>query len=261
MAENLPGKDYTLSELCIAAAAEAWRDDGEILATGIGLIPRLAASLAKLTFSPDLLLTDGEAYLVSDPVPVGPRDGYRPRVEGWMPYRKVFELLWAGKRHAMTGPTQIDRFGQTNISFIGDARKPKVQLLGVRGFPGNTIHHPNSCFVPIHSRRSFVEQVDTVSGIGYDPGRFAAGVRRDFVELRLVVSDLAVLDFRGPDHAMRLVSIHPGVAIERVREQTAFELTCADPVVETLGPSAEQLRLIREVLDPHGLRDGVFARA
>ena len=67
--------DYTLPELCISAAAEAWRDAGEVLATGIGLIPRLAASLAKLSFAPDLLMNDGEAYLVDEPVPVGPRDG------------------------------------------------------------------------------------------------------------------------------------------------------------------------------------------
>ena len=64
---------YTLSELCICAASEAWRGDGEVLATGIGLIPRLAASLAKMTHSPELMMTDGEAYLVSEPVPVGPR--------------------------------------------------------------------------------------------------------------------------------------------------------------------------------------------
>jgi glutaconate CoA-transferase subunit B len=250
--------DYSVAELCIAAAAEAWRDSGEILATGIGVIPRLAASLAKLTFSPDLMLTDGEAFLVSEPVPVGPRNGYEPRIEGWMPYRKVFENLWSGKRHAMTGPIQIDRFGQTNISFIGDPARPKVQLLGVRGFPGNTINHPNSAFIPNHSPRSFVERVDMVSGIGYDAERFAPGVRRDLVDLRLVVTNLAVLDFQGPDHAMRLRSVHPGVSAEHVQEQTGFELALADDLGETPVPTPEQLHLIRDVLDPHNLRDGAF---
>ena len=74
---------YTLAELCITAAAEAWRDNGEVLASGIGLIPRLAASLAKETFAPELMMTDGEAYLVEEPVPVGKRGGYVPKVEGW----------------------------------------------------------------------------------------------------------------------------------------------------------------------------------
>ncbi len=253
------GADYTLAELCISAASEAWRDDGEVLATGIGIIPRLAASLAKLTCNPDLIMNDGEAMMVSEPVPVGERpEGYRPAVEGWLPYRKVFDILWAGRRHAMVGPTQVDRFGQTNISAIGDHQKPKVQLLGVRGFPGNTIHHANSCFVADHTPRSFVAEVDMVSGIGYDARRFAPGVKRDWIDLRLVVSNLGVLDFHGPDHAMRLVVVHPGVTVGQVQEQTGFELSLADPLGETSAPSEEQLRLIRDVIDPRGLREGVF---
>lgn len=115
-----PAADYTLAELCITAASEAWRDAGEVLASGLGLVPRLAASLAKLTFSPDLLMTDAECLLVAEPVPLGKRPaGYRVPVEGWLPFRKVFDLLWSGRRHAMTMPTQIDRYGAINISYIG----------------------------------------------------------------------------------------------------------------------------------------------
>jgi glutaconate CoA-transferase subunit B len=250
---------YTLAELCIAAAAEAWRGDGEILASGLGLVPRLAAGLARLTFSPDLLLTDGEALLVAEPVPVGPRDGYRPRIEGWMPFRKVFDVVWSGRRHAMTMPTQLDRFGHANISFIGaDPARPKTQLLGVRGIPGNTINHPCSFFVPAHTPRTFVERADMASGAGYDPARWAPGVRADYRELRLVVTDLAVLDFRGPGNAMRLRSLHPGVTVEQVRAQTGFPLAVAGDLAETPAPTAEQLRLIRTVLDPRDLRAGVF---
>jgi glutaconate CoA-transferase subunit B len=252
--------DFSLVELCIAAASEAWRGDGEILASGIGVVPRLAAGLAKLTHSPELLLTDSESVLVTQPVPPGkrPKD-YRLQVEGWMPFRKVFDTLWAGRRHAMTMPTQIDRWGCTNISFIGDASKPKVQLLGVRGIPGNTINHPCSFFVPRQTPRTFVERVDMASGVGHEPARWRDGVRRDFVDLRLVVTDLAVLDFRGPDHAMRIRSVHPGVTLERVREQTSFALAAADDLAETPAPTAEQLRLIRDVLDPNALRDSVFS--
>ena len=254
----MPHIDYTLAELCITACAEAWRGDGEILASGIGLVPRLAASLAKLTFSPDLLMTDSEAYLVSEPVPVGPRDGYQPKVEGWMPFRHIFDLLWSGKRHAMTTPTQIDRFGNINISCIGDWRKPKAQLLGVRDIPGNTINHPCSFFVSNHTPRTFVERVDMASGVGYDPERWAPGVKRDFHELRRVVTNLAVLDFAGPQHAMRIRSVHPGVTLEQVQKQTSFELAVADGLGETRIPTTEELRIIREVIDPHNLRASVF---
>jgi glutaconate CoA-transferase subunit B len=251
--------DYTLAELCITAAAEAWRGDGEILASGLGLVPRLAAGLARLTFSPDLMMTDAECMLVAEPVPVGPRRGYALQVEGWLPFRKVFELLWSGRRHAMTMPTQIDRFGQINISFIGgEYAKPKVQLLGVRGIPGNTINHPCSFFVQDHSKRSFVERVDMVSGVGYDPARWPAGVRRDLHQLRLVVTNLAVLDFGGPDHAMRLRSLHPGVTLEQVETATSFPLARIANLGTTPAPTAEQLRLIRTVLDPHDTRATVF---
>jgi len=251
-------KDHTLVDLCIAAAAEAWRGDGEILATGIGLVPRLAAGLAWRTFSPDLLMTDSECMLVSEPVPVGPRDGYQPKVEGWMPFGKIFDHLWGGRRHAMTSPTQIDRLGYSNISCIGDPARPKVQLLGVRGVPGNTINHPCSFFVPDHNRRVFVERVDMASGVGYDPGRWPRGVRQDFRDLRLVVTNLAVLDFGGPEHAMRVRSLHPGVTLAQVQEQTSFPLATADPVATTPAPTAEQLRLIRTILDPRDLRATVF---
>ena len=257
----MPAADspYTLAELCITAASEAWRGDGEVLASGLGLVPRLAASLARLTFAPDLLMTDGESYLVAEPVPVGPRGGYRPRVEGWLPFRRIFDLLWSGRRHAMTMPTQIDRFGQINISFIGaDPAKPKVQLLGVRGIPGNTISHPCSFFVPDHNKRVFVERVDMVSGVGHDPSRWARGVRQDFRDLRLVVTNLAVLDFGGAQHAMRVRSLHPGVGLEQVQAQTGFPLQAAPDLPTTAVPTAEQLRLIRTILDPHDLRATVF---
>ncbi len=253
--------DYTHAELCIAACAEAWRGDGEVLASGMGLVPRLAAGLARLTFSPGLLMNDGECRLVAEPIPVGPRNDYQLQIEGWLPFQRVFDLLWSGRRHAMTMPTQLDRFGSSNISVIGDHAKPKVQLLGVRGIPGNTINHPCSFFVPAHTTRTLVPAVDMASGVGYDPARWRKGVRNDLMELRLVVSDLAVLDFGGPDHTMRVRSVHPGTTLDEVRENTGFELTVADDCGQTPAPTAEQLRLIREVLDPHDLRSSVFARA
>lgn len=252
------GMTASLAELCIVAASEAWRGDGEVLATGIGVIPRLAASLAKLTHAPELLMTDGEAYLVEEPVPLGPRGEYRPGFAGWMPYARVFDVLWRGKRHAMVTPTQVDRFGQANISCIGDFRKPKVQLLGMRGFPGNSINHPNSMFIPAHGPRVFVEkEVDVVGSVGYNPARWPEGASREHVDLRLIVTDLCVMDFGGPDHAMRLVSLHPGVSFEQVQAATGFPLAQASTLAVTPAPTEEQLAIIRR-LDPHDLRAGVI---
>ncbi len=251
---------YTLAELCIVAAAEAWRQDGEVLASGMGLLPRLAASLAKLTFNPALLMTDSECMLVAEPVPVGPRkNGSEPIFEGWMPYARTFDLLWRGRRHAMVGPVQVDRYGQSNISVVGDHAKPKAAFLGVRGFPGNTINHANSMFVPNHSTRVFVAgEVDMVGGVGYNPARWPGGRKPAGLDLRLIVTDLAVLDFKGPSSQIRVATLHPGVSFERVQENTGFPLSRPGTLPVTAAPTAEQLDLIRRVLDPHDLRATVF---
>ena len=230
----------TRSEYCVIACAEAWRDAGEILASPMGLIPSVGARLARLTFSPDLLLTDGEALLVRP-------DG---TPEGWLPYRRHLALVTGGRRHVMMGASLIDRFGNQNISCIGDWARPKRQLLGVRGAPVNTLNNPTSYWVPRHSRRVFVERVDMVCGVGYD---HADGAR--YHRIPRVVSDLGVFDFATPDRSMRLASLHPGVTVEQVREATSFDLAVPDEVPATREPTAEELRLVREVIDPGNTRD------
>ena len=250
--------DATLAELMITAGSEAWRNNGEVLASGITTIPRLGASLAKLTHSPELLMTDSESYLVAEPVPLGPRGDYVPKYEGYMSFERVFECVWGGKRHAMIGPTQIDRWGQSNLSAVGDYAKPKSAVLGVRGLPGNSINHINSLFVPNHGPRVFVAgEVDMVSGVGYKPERWGPGMKREYMDLRLIVTDLCVLDFGGPDHAIRVASLHPGNTFESVQAVTGFPLLKSDGMKETPLPTAEQLAIIRR-LDPHNLRGAVL---
>ncbi|MGV9244046.1 CoA-transferase subunit beta [Streptomyces sp. NPDC003710] len=234
----------TRAEYCVIACAEAWRGEGEILASPMGLIPSAAARLARHTFAPDLLLTDGEAMLVDV-------DG---TVEGWLPYRQHLALVTGGRRHVMMGASQIDRFGNQNISCVGDWARPRRQLLGVRGAPINTLNNRTSYWIPRHSRRVFVERVDMVCGVGYDrAARHPATAR--FHDVRRVVSDLGVFDFATPDRSMRLASLHPGVAVEEVRAATGFELTVPGEVPATREPTPGELRLIREVIDPEGIRE------
>jgi acyl CoA:acetate/3-ketoacid CoA transferase beta subunit len=245
---------FTRAEVCAVAIAEVFRDDGEILVSPIGNLPQIGARLAKLTFAPDILLTDGVALLVADVQPLGAPAG-PPVVEGYMPYRAVFDTVWSGRRHVMMGATQIDRFGNQNISCIGEFQKPRAQLLGMRGAPGNTVNHPTSYWVPNHSKQVFVPKVDVVSGIGYDRAARLGPVSARFHEIRRVVSNLGVFDFETPDHAMRLRSVHPGSSVEEIREQTGFPLVVPDGVPETREPTDAELRLIRERIDPKGLRD------
>jgi acyl CoA:acetate/3-ketoacid CoA transferase beta subunit len=245
--------DATLDEICVVACAEAWRGDGEILASPIGVVPTIAVRLAKATFEPDLLLTDGEAYLVTNPLPIG-RVPEHKVIEGWLPYRSVFDVVWAGRRHVMMGATQIDRYGNQNIACIGDWQRPKAQLLGVRGAPGNTVNHPTSYWVPNHSKRAFVEQVDLVSGVGYRRAAKMGESASRLHDIRVVVTNKAVLDFATPDHSMRVRSVHPGVSVDEVTEATGFPLVVPEDVGETRLPTEEELRLVRGVLDPSGLR-------
>src|SRR5262249_33433932 len=160
-------------------------------------------------------------------------------------YDRVFSTLWSGKRHAMVAPVQIDRFGQTNISVIGEHARPKTAMLGVRGFPGNSVHHPNSFFFPAHNARALVPgEVDYVCSAGYNPKRYRSGRPPRMLDLRRIVTDLAVMDFEGPQHAIRVRSLHPGVTFEQVQDNTGFPLVRPEEIPNTPAPSADQLAWI-----------------
>lgn len=232
----------TRAEVCVAACADLFAEDGEVVASPMGLIPSLGARLARLTSAPDLLLSDGEATLLAP-------DG---TPEGWLPFRAVLDVVVpGGRRHVVMGANQVDRFGNQNISCIGPHERPKRQLLGVRGAPGNTINHRTSYWVPRHSARVLVDAVDVVSGIGHDRAR-AEGLR--YHDVHRVVTNLAVFDFQTSDGSIRLRSVHPGVQVSEVAEQTGFAVE-ADGVETTRLPSATELELLRDTLDPAGRRE------
>lgn len=243
----------TRSEVCIVALAECFRGDGEIVANPIGTIPMIAGRLARASFEPDLMVTDGEATLVAGNEAFAWPGG--KVVEYYNPYRSMFDVVWSGRRHVVMGASQIDPYGNQNFAAIGsDYRTPKTQLLGFRGAPGNTVNHATSYWVPAHSPRVFVEKVDVVTGVGWDRAAAAGTGATEFFDLRRVVSNLGVMDFGGPSHRMRLVSVHPGVRVDEVVQATGFELAVADGVTDSRLPTDEELRLIREVIDPTGLR-------
>src|ERR1700690_1575496 len=231
----------TRAEVCVVACAEAWRGDGATLASPMGVIPSLGARLARCTFAPDLLLSDGEGFLLAPDPPSRGDDG---AVEGWLPFRSVFTVVAAGRRHVMMGAAQLDRYGNQNISCIGDWARPKAQLLGVRGAPGTTTNHPVSYWVPRHSRRVFVAHVDMVSGVGYQRAAKLSPAIAGFHELRAVVTNLAVLDFGGPEHAMRLRSVHPGVSVSEVADATGFVLAAPLEVPQNRRPTDGELATI-----------------
>lgn len=238
----------TRAEVCAAACADTWQGAGEVLAHAVGFVPMIGARLARLTTSPDLVLSDGEAYYMSEPPPLGGTAADGGVVEGWVPFGRIFELLESGRRQSMMGASQLDRYGNQNISAVGNWHTPARQLIGVRGAPGNTANHRVDYWVARHSPKVFVENVDVVCGVGNNRARGLT-----FHHLGVVVTDLAVLDY-GDDGRLRIRSVHPGVTVDDVRARTGFDLD-ATGVTETRVPDEAELRLIREEIDPRGLRN------
>jgi acyl CoA:acetate/3-ketoacid CoA transferase beta subunit len=243
--------EFARAEVCACAVADAFAEDGEIFGSPMGIMPMLGARLAKLTSNPDLVISDGESLFLAGTPPLFARADV---VEGWIPFRRVFDVVAYGKRHVMMGATQIDKHGNQNISAIGSFTQPKRQLLGSRGAPGNTVNNRTSYWVPRQSPRVFVEAVDIVSGVGPARARAAGRGASEFNDIHRIVTNLGVFDVNGPDDTVQLLSVHPGVTVSEVQEASGFEIHLPASVPETRAPRVDELVLIREMLDPKGLR-------
>ena len=242
----------TRADVCAVALAECFLGDGERLASPMGTLPTIGAHLARASFAPHLVLSDGAAFLsASTGTGAGEAHG---SVEGWAPFRHVFDLCWSGRRHVVMGAAQIDRYGNQNIACIGPWPTPRSQLLGFRGAPGNSINHTTSYWIPRHSRRVFVDRVDVVCGIGHDRAREVGAAAR-FHDVRRVVSDLGVFDFDTPDRRMRLRSLHPGVTLEEVLDATGFDLAVDGSPVVSREPTVDEHALLVDLIDPAARRE------
>ncbi|MFW5771816.1 MAG: CoA-transferase subunit beta [Phototrophicaceae bacterium] len=246
-------ESYTIDELisvCIARQVE----DGELLAQGINTPLVLAGFiLAQCTHAPNVRFASAIGQSICRewaPLSVG-------RVED----------LWLGKALIHVGfataavdllpnynpkeffrPAQVDAAGNfNNIAFGRDYNRPRMRLPGTGGIPDVTTYSENVyLYVPRHSRVTFVEKVDFVSGLGHDPAR------RRGNGPRYLITDLGQFDWAGG--RMRLISYHPGVSVERIQAKTGFELAISPDLRETPPPTAEELRLLREKIDPLGVR-------
>ena len=238
------------AEVCAVACAELFRDAGEIMVSPMATMVSIGARLARLTFSPDILLTDGEARLLADT----PAIGVAGAIEGWMPFGRVFETLAWGRRHVVMGANQIDRYGNQNLSAFGPLQHPTRQMFGVRGAPGNT-HQPRHQLLgrqPLQAgvRRFRRHRLGNRLGQGRpaEPGlpvhqRLPGGDQPRRVRLQRTRPQ------------MRALSLHPGVEAEQVAENTSFEVHGLDDADTTRLPTEDEQKLIREVIDPKALRD------
>jgi hypothetical protein len=145
-------------------------------------------------------------------------------------------------------PAQIDPYGNfNNIAFGEDYRRPRLRLPGSGGIPDVTTFISDiHLYVPRHSRLTFVPQLDFLSGMGHNPAR------RHGAGPVYLITDLGQFDFANG--RLRLTSYHPGVTPERVQARTGFELELSPGLCETPPPTGEELRLLREEIDPLGIR-------
>lgn len=242
----------TRAEIAVTACSDLFRTQREILVSPAGIIPTIGARLAKLTHAPDLLLSDGESTLLGDVPAVGERS---TQASGYLPYRELFELIAAGRRHVVMGAAQLDRQGNQNLSAIGAHERPYRQLLGARAAATNTVNHVTSYWIAKHNRRTLVEHVDFITGVGPARAKAAGFSASRFHRLHRVVTNLGVFDFSGPDDTMALITLHPGVSLAEMQDATGFPVHLSGPAKMTRLPSEQELRLIREVLDPSARRE------
>ena len=261
---------WTVNEVMAVALARLLRDD-EMAFVGVGTggraftltfgIPVTAARLAQCFQAPGLALQLGS--LVSPRLDALPSSAtehsitniryalYWPAAARLPALDNMDVFTKGGLDVGFASAAQIDRFGNTNITCIGDPDRPKARLVGCLAHPELMAFPKRTFLIMDQSPRTFVERVDYRTGVGYLTGgdsRKRAGIPGGGPEA--VITDKAVLDFEPESKAMRIRSRHPGVSLEAIRAATGFRLMEPDFIPETVPPTAEELDLIRTRIDP-----------
>lgn len=246
---------FTTDELiCVCISRQI--EDGEVAAQGIAT-PLVAAGylLAKLTHAPNLTFISAIGQSVCrDPAPLGVANIERLWLENGLVsfgfVQAACDLLPRFGPKEFFRPGQVDAYGNFNNVYMGGSyARPRLRLPGSGGIADVTVFEEKVyLYVPRHGRHTFVEQLDFRSGLGHTATR-TAGRGPNYL-----ISDLGQFDFGGENGRMRLISLHPGVSLRRVQAKTGFELHAVDPLPSTRPPTAEELRLLREVIDPLGVR-------
>ncbi|MBL7182863.1 MAG: ketoacid-CoA transferase [Anaerolineae bacterium] len=253
--------DYTTDELICACIARQI-EDGEAVAQGIAT-PLVAAGyiLAKLTHAPSITFTSAIGNAVCSHWRLLSlshiEETWLGRALRLLSFAEIScELLPTLQPKEFFRPAQIDAYGNFNNVVIGDYYQPHLRLPGCGGIADVTnFSRRIYLYVPRHERRVFVEKLDFRSGVGHLAGESQEERRERGITSpgpRYLVSDLGQFDFANG--RLRLVSYHPGVTAEEVQAKTGFPLEIAPDLAETSPPTEEEVRLLREEIDPLGVR-------
>jgi glutaconate CoA-transferase subunit B len=247
--------DYSATELMICVSARLL-ENGATVGVGTGA-PCAAAMLAQRTHAPDLFVVF-EAGGLAPLLPLMPISvGDSRTVHRALMATSMCDVLEACQRgmvdYTFLGGAQIDAYGNLNSTVIGDYDRPRVRFPGSGGANDFASFCWRTLVMTRHDRRRFVQELDFVTTPGYltGPGaREAAGLPAGSGPYR-VITDLAVMGFDEQTKRMRVESLHPGMTFERVQENTGFELLKAADMRQTELPRQEELRILRQEVDPY----------
>ena len=248
--------EYTTSELMVSRAAKELRN-GDVVFVGIG-VPSLAVNLAYRMHAPGLCMIyeSGAVGCVPKRLPISIGDPCL--VTGSLavvPMLDVFNLYLQGGLFdvGFLSGAQVDRYGNINSTVIGDYRKPKVRLPGSGGACEIATLTKKVVITIANSKRTLPEKVDFITS----PGYLGGGRERESRGMKggpeLVITDMGVYRFDPETKEMVLVSLHPGVTLDTIRANIGWEVKVAPRLSETPPPTAEEIRIIREELDPQGI--------
>ncbi len=247
---------YNAKELMIVNAARLLRDH-DVVFVGVG-IPNLACNLAIRTHAPHLQMIYEAGVIGAQPSRLPLSIGDPSLVSGAASVCNMYDVftLYLQRGNVdvgFLGGAQIDQFGNINATVIGDYEHPKVRLPGSGGSM-EIAAWANRCYIITpHQKRRFPARVDYRTSIGFLTGgdaRKQTGVRGGGPEA--VVTNLGIL---RPDENGELVlaALHPDVSFEQVQENTGWALKQAKTCPVTEPPNPEELRILREDLDPQGI--------
>jgi len=250
-------EEYNLIELMVIMASRQLKDNKTIF-VGTGL-PMAAAILAQKLYTPNLVLIF-EAGSIGPiipriPISVGECLTFHKAVSA-SSMSEVMEMAGRGMvDYAFLGGAQIDPFGNLNSTVIGNYYSPKVRFPGSGGANDLGSLCWQTLLIMNHSKRRFVEKCDFITTPGYldGPGaREREGLPKESGPYR-VITDLAILDFEDKSKRMRLLALYPGVTVEKVKENSGFELLLAPEILNLKPPAHEELKVLREEVDPLGM--------
>ena len=248
---------YTASEMMIAVAARKLAGARTVF-VGVGL-PNIACNLARANVAPDLELIYESGVYGARPERLPLSIGDPTLVSGAVSVVSMADLFGLYLQRglvevALLGGAQIDRYGNLNSTVIGDYRKPKTRLPGSGGACEIATNAQRTFMIMRLKRRAFVQKLDFCTS----PGHLTGGDSRMRLGLpgggpELVISDKAILNFTNPEREMQLTALYPGVTAEDVQTEVGWSLRMAEKIDRVPAPTDEELRLIREELDPNAM--------